>query len=222
MLTLFGHPLSSYTQKVLVGFYELGTNFTFHHIDLGRDEDRELMAQVEPMGRMPGLRDAARGVILSQSSLMIEYVERHYPGPRRLLPLDPDASLIVRQWDRFFDFQVMQVMQQIVDARLFMAEGAEAPVGAFARDRLDRAYAALDHRLTGREWVAGDFGLADCAAAPALFYAGILHPFDAHPALAAYFERLLARPSFARARTEALPCLHLFPFQELIPARFLT
>ncbi|MGA0613354.1 glutathione S-transferase family protein [Paracoccus sp. KR1-242] len=220
MLTIYGHPLSSYTQKVLVALYETGAPFTFHQIDLGQEEDRALMAGIEPMGLMPGLKDHARGVILSQSSVMIEYVDRHYPGKVRMLPADPDAALSARQWDRFFDFQVMQVMQTIVSARLFMGEGVEEPVGRFVHDRLERAYVALDHHLKGREWAAGDFGLADCAAAPALFYAGMIHPFAGHPALAAYFERLLARPSFQRARTEAVPWLQYFPFPELVPQRF--
>lgn len=219
MLTLYGHPLSSYTQKALIALYETGVSFTFHHIDLDDAGDRALMATIEPMGRMPGLRDAARGVILSQSSVIIEYVDQHHPGPIRLLPADPDAALVARQWDRFFDFQVMQMMQMIVDARLFMDEAAEAPVGTFARGKLDLAYAVLDRHLHGRDWAAGDFGLADCAAAPSLFYAGILHPFDSFPALSAYFERLLARPSFDRARTEALPWLEYFPFHRLVPER---
>ncbi|MFV0382801.1 glutathione S-transferase family protein [Paracoccus sp. (in: a-proteobacteria)] len=222
MLTLFGHPLSSYTQKVLVAFYETDVPFNFHHIDLGNSDDRAQMAEIEPMGRMPGLRDAARGVILSQSSVIIEYAGRHYPGAARLIPLDPDEALFTRQWDRFFDFQIMQMMQQIVDARLFMGPEAEALVGTFARERLDRAYSALERHLAGREWAAGDFGLADCAACPALFYAGILHPFDGYPALTSYFERLLLRPSFHRARSEALPWLSYFPFPERVPARFLT
>ncbi|MTH58571.1 glutathione S-transferase family protein [Paracoccus litorisediminis] len=222
MLTIYGHPLSSYTQKVLVALYETGAPFTFRQIDLGDPEDRALMKRIEPMGRMPGLRDEARGVILSQSSVMIDYVQLHYPATRKLLPADLDAAFLARQWDRFFDFQVNGIAQQIVDARLFMGEGAEAPVSAFARDKLDLAYDALDHHLQNREWAAGDYGLADCAASPALFYAGILQPFGDRPVLSAYFERLLARPSFHRARTEALPCLKLFPFPELIPARFLT
>lgn len=221
MLTVFGHPLSSYTQKVLVGLYEAGVPFSFRHIDPGKEEDRALMAQIEPMGRMPGLRDEARGMILSQSSVMIEYVDRNYPGPHRLLPMDPDSVFLARQWDRFFDFQINGMVQHIVDARLFMAPEAEIPVTGFIKGKLDLAYAALEHHLQGREWAAGEFGLADCAAAPALFYAGILHPFDRHPALSAYFERLLGRPSFHRARTEALPWLHLFPFADLLPARFL-
>ncbi|WP_134679499.1 glutathione S-transferase family protein [Paracoccus ravus] len=222
MLTFYGHPLSSYSQKVLIALYETGVPFTFRQIDLDKDDDRALMASIEPMGRMPGLQDSARGVILSQSSVMIEYIDRHYPGPHRLLPQDPDQALLARQWARFFDFQIMQVMQQIVDARLFMAEGAEPQVTAFAHGKLDLAYAALDQHLTGREWALGDYGVVECAASPSLFYAGILRPFDDYPALSDYFERLLERPSFHRARIDALPYLGWFPFQDLIPARFLT
>ncbi|MDS9467017.1 glutathione S-transferase family protein [Paracoccus sp. MBLB3053] len=222
MLTIYGHPLSSYSQKVLIALYEIGVPFTFRQVDLGDEADREVMASIEPMGLMPGLKDTARGVILSQSSVIIEYVDLHYPGELRLLPEEPDLTLFVRQWDRFFDFQIMQVTQRLVDARLFMEKATEEPIAIFARERLERAYAALDHHLRDREWVAEQFGLADCAAAPSLFYAGILNPFHGYPALSAYFERLLARPSFHRARTEALPCLKYFPFPELIPARFLT
>ena len=148
MLELFGHPLSSYTQKVLVALYEIGADFTLRTVDLSQPEDRALMQSLEPMGRMPALRDGGR--VLSQSSLMIEWLDRHHPGPQRLLDPDPDASLVARQWDRFLDFQVMQMMQQIVDARIFMGEGAEDRVAPFARAKLELAYAALDRRLDGR------------------------------------------------------------------------
>lgn len=149
MLELFGHPLSSYTQKVLVALYETGVDFTLRTVDLSQPEDRALMQSLEPMGRMPALRDGDR--VLSQSSLMIEWLDRHHPGPQRLLDPDPDASLVARQWDRFLDFQVMQMMQQIVDARIFMGEGAEDRVAPFARAKLELAYAALDRRLDGRD-----------------------------------------------------------------------
>ena len=220
MPTLYGHPLSSYTQKVLIALYELGTDFEFRHIDLGDEGDRALMRTVEPMGRMPALREG--DLVLSQSSLMIEWLDRHHPGPQRLLDPDPDASLPARQWDRFLDFQVMQMMQQIVDARIFMSKGAEERVSPFARGKLDLAYAALDRQLDGRDWIVGGFGLADCAAMPALFYAGAIHPFDAHPALSAYFDRLMQRPSVQRVIAGAQPWFQYFPFKQGIPARFLT
>lgn len=189
MLELFGHPLSSYTQKVLVALYETGADFTLRTVDLSQPEDRALMQSLEPMGRMPALRD-------------------------------PDASLVARQWDRFLDFQVMQMMQQIVDARIFMGEGAEDRVAPFARAKLELAYAALDRRLDGRDWIAGGFGLADCAAFPALFYAGAIHPFAGHSRLMAYFDRLAGRASVQRVIEGARPWYRWFPFAEGIPARF--
>lgn len=219
MLTFYGHPLSSYTQKVLMALYELGAEFTFREINLGEEADRALMREVEPMGRMPALRQG--DFTLSQSSLMIEWLDRHHPGPLRLLDPDPDAALIARQWDRFMDFQVMQMMQNIVDARLFMGEGAEARVAPFARGKLDLAYAALERQLQGRDWLAGGFGLADCAAMPALFYAGAIHPFADHPRLAGYFDRLVARPSARRVIEGARPYYGWFPFKDGIAARFL-
>lgn len=219
MLTVYGHPLSSYTQKVLIALYELGAEFAFREINLGDAADRALMREVEPMGRMPALRDG--DLVLSQSSLMIEWLDRHHPGPQRLLDPDPDASLPARQWDRFMDFQVMQMMQQVVDARLFMAEGAEARVAPYAFGKLDLAYAALDQRLTGRDWLAGGFGLADCAAFPALFYAAAMHPFADHPQLGAYFDRLAQRPSVQRVLEGARPFFGWFPFKDGIAARFL-
>lgn len=219
MLTLYGHPLSSYTQKVLIALYELQAEFSFRQIDLREAADRALMRRLEPMGRMPALTQG--DFTLSQSSLMIEWLDRHHPGPVRLLDPDPDAALPARQWDRFLDFQVMQMMQNIVDARIFMAEGAEAMVAPFARGKLDLAYAALEQRLDGCDWLAGDFGLADCAAFPALFYAGAIHGFADHPRLGAYFDRLAARPSVQRVVEGARPFYGWFPFKDGIAARFL-
>lgn len=219
-LIFYGHPLSSYCQKVLIALHELGAEFTFQQIDLSSDADRELMAGLTPMGKMPALHNDTAGVALAETSIIIEWLDRHHPGPAPLLPRDPDAALPVRQWDRFFDIHVMNAMQPMVDARLFMAKGAVDVVAPFARSQLDRAYGAADRQLTGRDWIAGDFSMADCAATPALFYAGFLHPFDAHPNLSAYFERLLTRPSVARVIEGAKPFLNWFPFPDRIPARF--
>ena len=219
-LTFYGHPLSSYTHKVLIALYETGADFTFHQIDLSKPEDRDLMASLTPMGKMPALRDDATGVTLAESAVMIEWLDLHHPGSAPLLPRDPDAALQARMWNSIFDYHVMREAQQIVDARLFMDEGALEIVSPFARASLDRAYAAIDRHMADRDWAAGDFGLADCAATPALFYGGFLHPFDAYPNLAAYFERLVARPSVARVLDGAKPCLHMFPFPDRIPERF--
>ena len=84
---------------------------------------------------------------------------------------------------------------------------------AEARRALDTAYAWLETRLDGRTWAAGEsFTMADCAAAPSLFYADWVHQIGPDfPQLRAYRSRLLARPSFARAVEEARPYRPNFP-----------
>lgn len=219
-LVLHGHPLSSYCHKLLIALYDTDTPFTFRHVDPSDPAEAERMRQLTPMGQMPALEDEARGIVLAETSVIIGWLARHFPDARRLLPEDPDAAIEAQVWDRFFDFNVSGAMQPIVNARLFMDKAAEPGVTAYATACLDRAYAAADQHLDGRDWLAGDFGLADCAATPALFYAGILHPFDAHPRLSAYFERLLARPSVIRVLDEARPVLGMFPFADRVPQRF--
>lgn len=219
-LILYGHPLSSFTHKVLVAMYELATPFEFRRLDPSQAADRELIAGLTPMGKFPALRDEAAGVTVAETSVIVGYLDAR-AGGGRLIPRDPAALREAQVWDRVFDMHVQGPMQSIVDARLFMDPSAEPGVTAYARGQLDRVYAALERRLgDGRDWIAGDFGLADCAGLPALFYAGILHPFAAHPRLSAYFDRLVARPSAARVLAEARPSFDLFPFRDMIPARF--
>lgn len=219
-LILHGHPLSSFCHKVLIALYDTDTPFTFRHVNPADPAEATRMQRLTPMGQMPALEDDGRGIVLAETSVIIAWLARHYPAARRLLPEEPDAAMQAQVWDRFFDFNVNGAMQPIVNARLFMDPAAEPGVTAYAHACLDRAYAAADRHLAGRDWLAGDFGLADCAATPGLFYAGILHPFDTHKNLSAYFERLLARPSVARVLAEARPVLHLFPFLDRVPARF--
>ena len=219
-LTLYYHPLASYCWKVLIPLYENGTAFTPRLIDLGDPADQALMRDVWPVAKMPVLRDAGSGQEVAETSIIIEYLDRQHPGPRAMLPADPDAALPVRLWDRFFDLYVHDPMQRIVAARLFMGGEAEVKVAETARALLDTAYQTAEAHLAGRDWAAGEFGMADCAAMPALFYAGILHPFTTYPALTDYAERLFVRPSAARVLEEAKPWFHMFPFVDLVPQRF--
>lgn len=219
-LTLYYHPLSSYCIKALVALYELGTPFDKRFIDLGDAADRAALQALWTLRKFPVLHDRARDQAWPESSILIEYVDRHYPGPARLLPADPDLALTVRLWDRVFDLQVQTPMQSIVADRLFGLGGHTQP----ARDALAAAYGVIDAQLAAGTgpWVCGAaFTLADCAAAPALFYAPTLVPCsEAHRRLRAYAERLMARPSVARALAEARPYFHLYPFRENLPAQY--
>ena len=158
---------------------------------------------------MPLLVDGNRAV--AEATVIIEYLSIHHPGPERLLPADPAEAIDVRFMDRVFDNYVMTPMQRIVFDALRPAEERDARGVADARALLETSYDWLEQRMRGREWAAGSFGLADCAAAPSLFYADWVHPIERRSHLRDYRDRLLARPSFARAVDEARPFRHFFP-----------
>jgi glutathione S-transferase len=160
---------------------------------------------------MPTLEDRGRAIV--EATVIIEYLDLHHPGRTRLVPADPEVALEVRMLDRIFDNYVMAPMQKIVFDHLRPADQRNAADIADGRALLEQSYAWLDRTLAGREWAAGNaFTLADCAAAPSLFYADWVHPIDAkHANLRAYRSRLLKRPSFARAVDEARPYRHFFP-----------
>ncbi|AYC31857.1 glutathione S-transferase family protein [Pseudomonas cavernae] len=210
-MKLYAHPFSSYCQKVLIALYE--NELPFELCQLGPDNPAVAAehAALWPLKRMPLLLD--RGRTVPESSIIIEYLDLHHPGPVRMLPADPRAALDVRLLDRFFDNYVMTPMQKFVFDSFRDEDQHDRQGVADAGALLDTAYAWLDAHMAEREWAAGDtFGLADCAAAPALFYADWVRPIDtAFANLRAYRQRLLARPSFARAVDEARPYRELFP-----------
>jgi glutathione S-transferase len=164
-----------------------------------------------PLAKFPLLMDGDRNVV--ETSIIIEYLQLEHPGPIPLLPADPMAALDLRFLDRFFDLYVMDAMQFAVNSALKRIPMKSEEGLLIAKERLERAYAWLEGLLAGRTWAAGpDFTLADCAAAPSLFYADWTHRIsEAFPVLRAYRARLLARPSFARAVDEARPFRPLFP-----------
>lgn len=210
-LALYGHPFSSYTQKVLIALYENGTPFEFRCLGPDAPQHAAEWLRRWPLRKFPLLVDAERSVV--ETSIIIEYLQIAHPGPVRLLPADPMAALDVRFLDRFFDLHVMNVVQHAVGGALTGDPVKRQEGLAFAAEKLELAYAWLEGQLAGRTWAAGaDFTLADCAAAPSLFYADWTHRISAaFPVLRAYRARLLARPSFARAVEEARPLRPLFP-----------
>jgi glutathione S-transferase len=222
-LTLYLHPLASFCHKVLIALYENGTPFAARLVDFSDEASRAALTDKWPLGKIPVLHDSARDRAIPETSIIIEYLARHYPGPVALLPADDEARLEARLWDRFFDFHVHVPMQKIVADRL-RPEGSKDPAGlAEAHRALDMAYGILEARLAAGGLVPGEaFTIADCAATPALFYASIVHPFAPEQVhLAGYFEGLLARPSVRRTLDEARPYFHLYPYREAMPRRFL-
>ncbi|WP_105381815.1 glutathione S-transferase family protein [Neorhizobium alkalisoli] len=208
---LYFHPFSSYCQKVLTALYENGTAFDTRVFGPDDPSAYQELVAMWPVKRFPVLVDDGKPVF--EATIIIEYMQLHYPGPVRLIPNDPDEALEVRMLDRFFDNYISTPQQKIVFNAIREEDKRDAYGVQDARDMLDAAYGWLDQRMAGREWAAGDrFSLADCAAAPFLFYADWSHEIaDRFANVRAYRSRLLARPSFARAVDEARPYRQLFP-----------
>jgi len=212
-LTFYYHPLSSFCMKALIALYENDTPFERRLVDLRDPADRAAFQKVWPLAKFPVLHDAARDETVPESTIIIEYLAQHYPGPVQLVPGDPDEARRTRLRDRFFDLYIHMPMQRIVSDRLRPDDKKDPHGVAEAEAQIRMAYGIIDPELGPSEWAMGDsFTMADCAAAPALLYAGKLVPFgDAHKNLAAYFGRLTARPSFARVLREAEPYFKMFP-----------
>ena len=211
-LTLYFHPLSSYCQKVLIALYEAGTPFASVIVNFADPQSAESFRKLWPVGKMPVLRDTALDRTVPESSIIIEYLAQHYPRGTALIPAEPDLALRTRLADRFYDLYVHDPMQRIVGDRL-RPDGSKDAYGVVAATAmLQKSYDLIEADMAGRTWAAGDaFTLADCAAAPPLFFANKLVPFGERHNLAAYFRRLSRRPSVARAFNEAEPFLKFFP-----------
>lgn len=214
-LKLYFHPLSSFCHKALIALYECGTAFEPILVNLGDEKSSAELRSLWPMAKFPVLRDEARDRTVAEATVIIEYLGAFYPGRTRFVPAEADLAWQARMWDRFYDNYVHQQMQKIVGDWL-RPTGATDPFGVeHAKTTLQRAYRMIENAMAGKTWAVGEsFSLADCAAAPALFYANTAVPFDpAQPNLQAYLDRLMSRPSYAQALKEAQPYFDMFPMK---------
>ena len=212
-LKLYFHPLSSFCQKALMALYENDTPFEPQIVDLFDDKSSAALKALWPIGRFPVLRDEANDRTVPESSIIIEYLDQHYPGRTKLVPADAELARQMRLQDRFYDLYVNVPMQKVVTDRL-RPQGQNDPHGVdAARTLLHTACAMIEREMAAKTWAMGDaFSMADCAAAPALFYANMLTPLSGpYPNAAAYLGRLMERPSYARALKEAQPYLAMVP-----------
>jgi glutathione S-transferase len=212
-LKLYFHPLSSFCQKVLIALYENDTPFEPHVVNLMDAGEAAAFKAIWPIGRFPVLRDDAKDRTIPESSIIIEYLDQHHPGGTRFLPGDPVLARETRMRDRFFDLYVNMPVQKIVTDKLRPAGMNDAHGVQQAREQLQTALGLIEQDIAGKTWAMGDaFSMADCAAAPALFYADKVMPFaGTHKNTAAYFARLMERASYARALREARPYFAMFP-----------
>ncbi len=229
-VSLVYHPLSSCCHKVMIAADVLGVPLQLQLYNPGNAAERAAHAALWPLGKMPLLIDSGEThepgeppCTIPETSIIVEHLQLHHAkSGQRLIPHEPEAALQVRLWDRLFDFYVMTPMQALTADRLRPESERDAIAVAQARQLLATAYALVDRQLQGRSWVCGErFTLADCAAAPALFYAvAYLPPPAALSHLHAYFERLMAHPAVARTVDQARPFLQYFPGRAGLARRF--
>jgi len=212
-LRLYSHPFASFCQKVLIALYENDTPFEAVLIDLANEADRAELTRVWRVAKFPVLLDSERKCSVPESSIIIEYLSQHHPGPLELVPKDPDLARETRLLDRFYDLYVSEPMQKIVIDRLRPAGQGDAFGVAQARASLQTAYGMIEDQMVDKRWAMGEtFSLADCSASPALMYANAVQPIGADfPRTAAYLKRLCERPAYARVLREAEPFWALFP-----------
>lgn len=209
MLSLYGHPISSFTWKVLTALYENATPFEAVTVDQNTYAD---FIAKWPMGKFPILLDSDRNQMVTETSVIIEYLDTYYPGRTRFIPEDTGATLEVRRWDRVFD-HLNTTMSKIVTDNI-RPDGQRDPVGVEEAKRIIRGvYTVVETQLGEHQFIVGDsFTMADCSAAPALWYGTRNVPLEgAFPRIAAYLERQKVRPSFARALKESEPHFHIYP-----------
>jgi glutathione S-transferase len=213
MLRIYGHPFASFYWKVLIAAYERSVPFEFLMIDGDHPENAQAISRLSPTGQFPVLVDGERTVI--ESAAIIEYLDLHHGTAPPMVPADPRAAIEARQMDSIFDDYVMSPLSRMVFNVLRPEDKRDPHLPPEMNAALDKSYAWLNHWMTGRTWAANNtFGLADCAAAPALFYAHWGYPIaESHTALRDYRARLLAHPSIARVIEEARPWRDYFPLK---------
>jgi len=214
-LKLYYHPLSSFCHKALIALYEHGADFEPVLVNLGDEESSAEMRALWPIGKFPVLRDEERGHTVAEASVIVEYLDLHHAGETTMLPADPDLAWQARMWDRFYDLYVNVQLQKIVGDRLRPAESRD-PFGVEQAEAMIRkCYGMIEREMEGRQWAIGDaYGIVDCAASPALFYASFAVPIpEDAPNLTGYLDRLVARPSYARVLAAAEPYFELVPLE---------
>jgi glutathione S-transferase len=203
-MKLYYHPLSTYSQKTIIAFHEKGLTYEPEIVDLTSEEARVAYAAIHPIGKVPLLK-LSEDWSVPESTAIIEYLEDKYPDTTRLIPAaGSDAARQVRLVDRMTDLYLNDPAQELLFQKLGFRPANEA-AATRARTFIKSSYDHLEGRLAGRDWVCGEFSMADCAAIPPLFYSQFVAPFDDRPNLKHYWERAQTRPSYAKVIAEFMP-----------------
>ena len=207
-LQLFAHPFSSFCWKVQIALDADETPYVYRNVDPSNPGVLEELKALWPLAKFPVLVDD--GETIAETTCIIEHLQAKHPGQNVWIP-QGDEGRRVRFLDRFFDLHIQGNMQPSVNHAIWPdGEGKAAERGISA---LRIAYDWLEENLPDSEWAAGDkFTVADCAAAPALFYADWVEEIgEQRPRLNAYRARLLAHPAVSKSVEGARPYRAYFP-----------
>ena len=207
-LTLYAHPFSSYCWKVQIALDADGTSYDYRNVDPSNPGVMEELKALWPLGKFPVLVD--EGEVVVETSCIIEHLQAKHPGPNAWIPEGGEGRR-VRFLDRFFDLHIQGNMQPTVNHAIW--PDGEGKAAARGIEALRIAYDWLEANLPDSEWAAGhSFTLADCAAAPALFYADWVEEIgEQRPRLNAYRARLLAHSAVSKSVEGARPYRAYFP-----------
>ncbi len=207
-MKLYYNPISSYSQKALIAFYEKGIDFEPNIVNLMDPDDLAKYRDVYPMGKIPCLV-LDDGHLIPESSIIIEYIDDM--GEPRLIDGDSEQTRKIRFKDRMIDLYLDDSIVTLLFQGMKPEDQRDPERMATAQFRIDTMYSFMEAEFEKHPFASGNkFSMADCAAAPALFYAEQAAPFAAYKNISAYWERLRQRPSVQRTHEEARPVLEAF------------
>jgi len=206
-MKLYYHPISTYSQKVLIALYEKGLDFEPEIVQLMGPEGRANYRDVYPMGKIPCLIDGEQ--MVPESSIIIEYIDDM--AEPKLIKGNAAEMRKIRFKDRMFDLYLNNNVATLLFQSLKSAADQDPDLIDKARFQINTMYSFMEHEFGEQDYANGnEFLMADCAAAPALNYAQQVAPFDDHKNICAYWERLTSRPSIQRIQEEAAPAIAAF------------
>lgn len=206
-MKLYYHPLSTYSQKVVMALHEKQMPFEPHIVNMLEEAERKKYREIYPLGKIP-LLILDDGHMIPESTIIVEYADMTSDKGPRLIPSDPQSARQVRFFDRMLDLYLNDsVANLIFEGWKPEAERDQALIDR-CQERIGIMYDYLDKHLGGKTWLKEEsFSMADCAAAPPLFYAQQTAPFADRPNISAYFERVQTRESYRKVIEEAAPYL---------------
>lgn len=204
-MKLYYHPVSGYSQKVAMAFYEKEQAFEADIVNFFDEEDAADYREIHPLGKIPML-ELESGELVWESSIIVEYLDTHFETGTRLIPEEKNAARRARFFERLSDLYVMASVSTIMRDPLKPEGDRDAKAVARARETLTIMFPLMNEALGQNTWALGEtFSVADCAIAPALAYARKIHPYEQFTNLTAYAARIHERPSWQRVWQEAKP-----------------